>query len=154
MLNDKELKAQIRKDILKCLKESVESGKDISFIVPVITAAINSKKDESSQDVVLCEDEDGTTVLRVREGIYEIPAVKSAWADSDWWENNPNADLPEIILAVAYDYLLDMELAVNVQFNDLQEAAGFVYDLLNKIENKDSFVEHVLPLLSNVFGIK
>lgn len=147
MSDEKQTKAETRKAILEHLNKLVESKECDDLMMQLIGIQINSKENECEKEVVVCEDENGTTVMRVRSDSYEILDVNPDWADSSWWDDNALVSLKDATLAIAYDYLIQEGVPDCRTFADENDAMHFVYDNLLKLDTNDDFVKRIVVLL-------
>ena len=151
MSNDNKVKIGIRQMILNHINKFKDCDRNDDLMSGIIGIQIDSKEDEVKEDILICEDEVGTTARRLREDSYIILDVDPDWIDENWWKTNSLVSLEEATLAIAYDYLLQENLAEIREFTDEKEAMNYVYDVLNKLDKKDFFTERLIDLILDFY---
>ncbi len=133
MPNDEELNLKFTKAILEHLQSMQDPDYCGDPMIKLLSAAVNYKDNEDEQDVVLCDDDGESTIIRVRESIgYHILEFDEAWASEEWWENNSFVLPEDVLLAVAHNYLQQANLPVKTEFADRNEARRVIGDSLKK----------------------
>lgn len=149
MPNDEKVQAEIAKATFEHLQKIMLGEKTGDAILKFVGIAVHFTDNEDEQDVVLCEDDGESTVIRVREpGVdgYCIMPLAEEWANDEWWENNSFVLPEDVALAVVYYYLREMNVPLQNKFNSRYEAKLKVYKALKGLDTKDEFAENLLSL--------
>lgn len=151
MSNDNKVKNEIREIILNYIDSFKTSDNHDDLLSDIIGVQIRFKDNEATENIIICEDDIGTSVRRLSEDSYMILEVNPDWADENWWKNNYFISLEEVTLAVAYDYLLQENVVEIREFSDERDAMSYVYDALNALNEKDNFVKRLIMLILDFY---
>lgn len=133
MPNDEEIKSKFTKAILEHLRSMQDPDYCGDPMIELLSAAVNYKDNEDEQDVVLCDDDGENIIIRVREPIgYHITEFNEAWASDEWWDNNSLVLPEDVLLSVAHNYLQQVNLPLETEFADRDEARRVIGDSLRK----------------------
>ena len=78
--------------------------------------------------------------------------VDDDWAKPEWWENNSFVLPEDVALAVACDYLRQVEPELQSVFNSRDDAKALIFRKLKGLGNQDDFAKELLALLTDFDG--
>lgn len=152
MPNDEKIQAILRDAVLKNVKKFSQLDKTGELMMTFLSYPVDFKDNEEEQDVILCEDDGESTVIRVREDSgegYCILDFDDDWASDEWWENNSFVLPEDVALALAHDYLQQFEPGLQSDFIGRDEAKRLIFPALKKLSGQDKFAEELAALLAD-----